>query len=253
MDPVDIGILGSTTGKDREEIDRRERVADGMVAADVSYLTVEEGPLSVEGAVEEAWAAASLLPLADRHADEFDAFVVSCFGEPGVRPLRELVGVPVVGTAAPAMHTAAQLSTRFSVLTILEETVPMTREQVRELGLDGEVASVRAVDAPVLGVDHESDALVDRMAETGRLAVEEDGAEALIPGCASLSFVQAHEGLTEELGVPFLDPVRIALATAELWARHGISHSRAAYPEAPREKLGGLLGGASTPAVGGDE
>jgi allantoin racemase len=241
-DPVEMAYLGSTTGKERSEIDRRERVANDLVTADVDYLTVDEGPLSVESGVEEAWAAAALCPLVDDHADAYDAFVVGCFGEPGVRPLRELVDAPVVGTAAPALHTAAQLSTRFSVLTILDSTVPTTREQVRELGLDGSLASVRAVDAPVLSVDHDSAALVDRMRAVGRAAVEEDGAEALVPGCASLSFVQAHGGLTEDLGVPFLDPVRVALATAELWARHGVTHSRAAYPSAPREKLDGLLG-----------
>jgi len=54
--------------------------------------------------------------------------------------------------------------------------------------------------------------------------------------------MQAHDDLTESLGVPFLDPVRIALATAQLWARHGISHSSAAYPPAPRDKLDDLLG-----------
>jgi allantoin racemase len=80
------------------------------------------------------------------------------------------------------------------------------------------------------------------MRATGKLAVEEDGAEVVVPGCASLSFMQAHDDLTESLGVPVLDPVRISLATAELWARHGITHSPVAYPPAPREKLDGLLG-----------
>jgi allantoin racemase len=242
MANVDIAYLGSTTGKDREEIERRERIANEMVEATVTYLTVDEGPLSVESGVEEAWAATRLLPLVDRHRDDFDAFVVGCFGEPGVRPLRELTETPVLATAAPTLHTAAQLGTRFSLLTILDSTEPTAREQVHEHHLTDRLASVRVVDAPVLDVDHESDALVERMVETGRAAVEEDGAEVLVPGCASLSFVQAHDRLTEELGVPFLDPVRIALATAQLWATHGITHSRAAYPAAPREKLGGLLG-----------
>ncbi|MDY6818449.1 MAG: aspartate/glutamate racemase family protein [Halobacteriales archaeon] len=242
MAATEIAILGSTTGKEQAEIDRRERIANELVTADVDYLSVDHGPLSVESAVEEAWAGAALLPLVNEHAGDYDAFVVSCFGEPGLTPLRELVEVPVVGTAAPTFHTAAQLATQFSVLTILEETVPMTREQVHALGLTRQVASIRAVDAPVLSVDHESNALVEQMREVGRRAIEEDGAEALIPGCASLSFMQVHQDLTEELGVPFLDPVRIALGTAELWADHGITHSRAAYPEAPREKLDGLFG-----------
>jgi allantoin racemase len=239
---VSIGFLGATTGKETAEIERRERVANELVDANVTYLTVDSGPLSVESTVEEAWAAAELLPLVDRHRDDYDAFVVGCFGEPGVRALRELTEKPVLSTAEPTLHTAAQLGTRFSLLTILDSTEPSARERVHEHHLSGKLASVRVVDAPVLSVDHESSSLVDRMREVGRLAVEEDGAEVLVPGCASLSFMQAHEELTESVGVPFLDPVRIALGTAEMWARHGITHSRAAYPEAPREKLDGLLG-----------
>lgn len=242
MSKVDIAFLGATTGKEPDEIERREQVANQMVDANVTYLTVDSGPLSVESDVEEAWGGVELMPLVDEHKDAFDAFVVGCFGEPGVRSLRELTDKPIVPTAAPTLHTAAQLGTRFSVLTILDSTEPKAREQVHEHHLTGKLASVRVVDAPVLSVDHESDSLVDRMRETGQLAVEEDGAEVVIPGCASLSFMQAHESLTQSLGIPFLDPVRIGLATAQMWAHHGISHSPAAYPPAPREKLDGLLG-----------
>jgi hypothetical protein len=35
----------------------------------------------------------------DRHRDDFDAFAVGCFAEPGVRPLRELTDKPVLATA----------------------------------------------------------------------------------------------------------------------------------------------------------
>ena len=241
MDSISIAFLGSTTGKEQAEIERRERVANEMVDADVTYLTVESGPLSVESGLEEAWSGAELIPLVDTYSEKFDAFVIGCFGEPGLRPLRELTEKPVLSTASPTLHTAAQAATKFSVLTILEATEPQTREQVHEHHLGAQLASVRVVDAPVLSVNHESQSLVDQMQETGRLAVEEDGAEALVPGCASLSFMQAHEDLTESLGVPFLDPVRIGLATAELWAKHGVSHSRVAYPPAPREKLDALL------------
>lgn len=241
MSEIDIAYLGATTGKDIEEVERRERIANEMIEANVTYLTVDSGPLSVESDVEEAWGGAELMPLLEQHKKDFDAFVIGCFGEPGLRPLRELTQKPVLSTAEPSLHTAAQISTQFSVLTILNSTEPKARKQVHEHHLSSQLASVRVVDAPVLSVDHESDSLVNNMRETGRLAVDEDGAEALIPGCASLSFMQAHNKLTDDLGVPFLDPVRIALATANMWAKHNISQSTSAFPPAPREKLDELF------------
>jgi len=62
MPEVNIGFLGTTTGKDSEEIERREQVANQMIDANVTYLTVESGPLSVESDVEEAWGGVELMP-----------------------------------------------------------------------------------------------------------------------------------------------------------------------------------------------
>lgn len=48
--------------------------------------------------------------------------------------------------------------------------------------------------------------------EAGRLALEKDGAEVLVLGCAGLTGLD--ESLMEELGVPVLDGVKCALMIA---------------------------------------
>jgi allantoin racemase len=111
---------------------------------------------------------------------------------------------------------------------------------------------VRSVDAPVLSIDHESSELVERMVEVGQRAVEEDGAEALFPGCMSLSFAQRHDEIQTRIGVPFLDPATIALEQANVWARHGIGQSEATYPAPEMGKLDGLFGGPETAAADDD-
>lgn len=242
---VDVCYLVPGVGLSDEEKARRQRVANDLTPADVDVTVVEAdgpGPTSIESAVEEAWCVVGSMRTAYRIQDEYDALVIGCFGDPGIRPLRELLDIPVVGPAAATLHTAAQVSDRFSWLTILDETVPMSYEQAHEHNLSERCVSVRSVDAPVESIDHESTELVDRMVETGRLAVEEDGAEALFPGCMSLSFAQQHEAVQEQLGVPFLDPASIALEQAASWARHGVVQSSKTYPAPKFEKLGDLLG-----------
>jgi allantoin racemase len=229
-------------GLDDDELERRERIANDLVADDVTVIEAGEGPLSIESTVEEEWSTVGVMRTVAAHEAEIDAFVIGCFGDPGLAAARELTDTPVVGPAAASFYTAVQLADRFSCLTILESTKPFTRRLIHDYGLGDQLASVPVVEAPVLDIDHESNAIVQDMIDAGRAAVTEDGAEALVPGCMSLSFMQVHDEIAEAVGVPFIDPVTASLETASMWARHGITHSREAYPSADRSKLDGLLG-----------
>jgi allantoin racemase len=250
---VDVCYLVPGVGLPSEEKERRERVATELTPdhADVSVLEAEApGPTSIESAVEEYWCVVGSMKTAHEVESEFDALVIGCFGDPGIRALRELLTVPVIGPAETTIHTAAMVADRFSWLTILEETAPMSREQAHEHHLADRCVSIRSVDAPVESIDHGDDDLVERMVREGQAAVEEDGAEALFPGCMSLSFAQRHDEIEERVGVPFLDPASLALEQAVTWARHDVSQSPKTYPEPKFEKLGELLGG--TPAAADD-
>lgn len=237
-----IAYLVPGVGLEDDELDRREEIANDLVADEVRVLKAGSGPLSIENSVEEEWAAVGILRLVGQYEAEFDAFVIGCFGDPGLAGARELTDIPVVGPASASFHTAAQLAERFSCLTILDSTVPMTKRIVEEYHLDDQLASLPVVDAPVLEIDHGSDDLVQDMIETGRAAVKEDGAQALVPGCMSLAFMQVHDEIASALGVPFVDPVAVSLETASVWARHGLTQSPEAYPPADRSKLSRLLG-----------
>ncbi|WP_266083243.1 aspartate/glutamate racemase family protein [Haladaptatus caseinilyticus] len=239
----DVAYLVPGTGLDADERTRRERIANELTAADVTVVQSRSaGPSSIESSVEEAWCIVGSMRRAYEIRDDFDAIVIGCFGDPGLRPLRELLDIPVIGPAEATIHTAAQVADRFSWLTILDETIPMSREQAHEYGLSEQLASVRSVDAPVESIDHESNQLVKRMVSVGQRAIEEDGAEALFPGCMSLSFAQRHHEIQERVDVPFLDPATIALEQANTWARHGISQSKQTFPQPNFEKLVDLLG-----------
>ncbi len=227
---VSIAYLVPGDGLADEELSRREGIANELVRADVSVIAADRGPKSIESEVEHEWSVEGSLELIREHEDDFDAFVIGCFGDPGVTAARELTDTPVVGPAASTFHTASQISDRFTCLTV-RDTPASKRRQIRATHLDSQLASVRVVETSVEEINTEGAGLVDQMIDASRLAVEEDGAESVIPGCMSLAFMRAHEDVQSAISIPVLDPASISLETAEMWARHDIQPSRLSYPK----------------------
>lgn len=100
-------------------------------------------------------------------AEGTSAVIVGCFSDPGLDALRELTSIPIVGPGAAALHLAAQLGTRFTILPPLEGAPGRGRERLRGLALDARLASVRAVGMPVLDVARAREAVLDRLEEVG--------------------------------------------------------------------------------------
>ena len=49
----------------------------------------------------------------------------------------------------------------------------------------------------------------------------------------SMGFLMVDEKLTEEIGVPAVNPVKVAVKTAETLIDLGLTHSKRAYPVPP--------------------
>ena len=198
------------------------------------------GPASIESMWEEYLLVPPLMELAvELEREGFDAIVPGCFGDPGIDGVRELVSIPVVGPGATAMLVAANLGHRFGVVTVLESVVRPLENLARLTGVAAKLASVRQIGVPVLELNGDRDATFARLVETSRRAIEEDRADVLVLGCGTLSFRAAE--LQEIVGVPVVNPLQVALRTAEMLVACGLSHSKRSYPVPP--KLGASLVG----------
>jgi allantoin racemase len=165
----------------------------------------------------------------------YDAVVIGCFYDPGLRETRELVKIPVVGVCEASVHVAAMLSAgKFSILVGRSKWIPKMAANIRDYGFESKVASWRVLNltVPDMRDREKTQAAILREA---RAAVEEDHAECVVLGCTGMAG-QAKKA-QEELGVPILDPVLMGLKVAELrailWRRFGISHSKIGGYEAP--------------------
>lgn len=200
----------------------------------VDVVKLKNGPASIEDSFDEYYAAPEILSrVMEAEKQGYDAVVDHCFGDPALHAARECTSIPVVGAGETSMMFASLLGHKFSILTILKETVPQVKRLARSIGVEDRLASVRFIGIPVLQLDENVPATKKAFIDTARKAIEEDDADVICPGCTGLSMWASEWG--RELGVPVLDPGGLALKTAEALAKLKLTHSPKAYPR-PRVK-----------------
>jgi allantoin racemase len=211
--------------------------------AEISVVGLDRGPASLESDYEDALAVPGILArVRAAEAEGTDAVIIDCMADPGLAPARELASIPIVGPAQAAMHLAAILAHRFSVLTVLERDIPLIDRLARLYGLKGNLASVRPVNIPVLELDRDRERLMGALVEQSARAVVEDGAHILLFDCTGMrGLAQQVEQALAERGctVPVIDPSLAALKLAEGLVDMGLAHSKRTYPLPPDKEIVG--------------
>ncbi|MBZ9935679.1 aspartate/glutamate racemase family protein [Mesorhizobium sp. BR1-1-16] len=239
--PVDVRVLSPITTRGfRRPSDLKALEYDGVV---VSYSQIDRGPASIESEYEIAMSAPGTIAKAiEAEGEGADAIVIDCMGDPGLRAVREVVSIPVLGPAETAMHLASMLGHRFSVVTVMRRLRAQFENEAAVYGLSSKLASVRHVDIPVLALEDDLPETKARLVEQAALAVEADGAEAIIFGCTGLLGCAAavKEGLLARgIDIPVIDPIPTAVSIAAALARVGLSQSKLTYPAPPVKEMPG--------------
>ena len=202
-----------------------EAVTDGVDRAldplrlaggpEIACHTLIEGPPGIESQRHADEVVAPLCALIEREDRATDAFVIACFGDPGLYAAREATAKPVFGIAESAYLYALTLGEKFGVIAILPSSVRRQRRYIRQLGLQQRYAASVAIGLGVTAL--EGRAVADRMIEVGCDLIEQWGAEVLILGCAGMA--GQRDAVEEALGVPVVEPCQAgtARAVASLW------------------------------------
>ncbi|MEW6081651.1 MAG: aspartate/glutamate racemase family protein [Bacillota bacterium] len=232
-------IIPIVTALFDEEVAREfSAVARPGTEVEVTHLT--RGPASIESSYDEALATPEILERVKSAEEQgFSGVVIDCFGDPGVRAARELVRIPVVGAGSPSMLLAAGMGHRFSVVSVLQNVVPILEDIAKLSGVEDKLASVRSVNIPVLDLGDRQGlegALLREMA----IAVEEDGAHVLVLGCTGMMGVAGslQRALEARFGhfVPVVDPVGASMAHLQGMLAMNTSHSKLTYMDPPQKK-----------------
>lgn len=209
----------------------------------VSGSQISKGPGSIESEYENAMAVpdtVGLIVAAEREG--VDAVVIDCMGDPGLRPAREAVTIPVLGPCQTAMHMAAMLGHKFTVLTVMTRLIPQFENAAVLTGLGTRMASVRSLEIPVLELEQDLVATQAALVDEAQKAVERDGAHAVIFGCTGLMGCAAalKQGLLERgIDIPVIDPIPTTVNIAAALVRSDLKHSARSYPLPPVKPMPG--------------
>ncbi len=235
-------MASASTGRLSGELARREEILRSIASPEtrIDIFGLEEDPgKSHLGTIQSAYEAAlsTTEDLECAMAAEkagYQAVIIPCGGDPGVAPLREVLSVPVIPPGSTAKHLCSLLGPRFSVLTTGKGTPYRTEIHERDGLL--KLVSIHPVGLTVPEVRARPEEAFEAMVREGRRAVEEYGAYSVTYGCMSMGFLMVDDRLTEEIGVPAVNPVKAAVKTAETLIDLGITHSKRAYPVPPSLK-----------------
>ncbi len=226
-----IRVIHAITGLTEVLLEREEKILRSYAKPDTQFeiVSIKQGAASIESYFDIYIGSLNTLRLV-KEAEEkgFHGIIITCFGNACVDPAREIVSIPVIGSGQASMLLAAGLGNRFSIIGTVRSAADRHRVEAMKLGVTSKLASVICIDARVLSLHDDLQATLKAMVDAGRKAIEEDGAQVLIPGCFGM--IGLAEKMQQELGVPVVDPAGASVKIIETLVDLRLSQSKLAFP-----------------------
>lgn len=231
-----LKIINPNTTSSMTEAIRQKAVKYARPGTQIVAVNPSIGPVSIESYYDEALASVGVLEEVRKgEAEGFDGYAIACYGDPGLYPAREIARAPVVGIGETSMLMACMLGYKFSIITILDRFIGPVEEMVNRYGLSERCASIRVINTPVLDIEKGSDTITNLMIDQGRQAINKDGAEVLLLGCAGMAGLE--ESIEEALNVPVIDGIVSAVKMLEGLVDYGKKTSKIRTFKQPEKKV----------------
>ncbi len=221
-----------------KEIFTAEKLPDTVV----DVVSLKRGPQHLEYHYYEMLIMLETLHLIKQAEKKgYDAAIIGCFYDPGLREAREITeNIVVTAPAEASMHIATTLGDKFSIIVGRQKWVPAMHENVKKYGFGDKLASFKPVN---LGVHdfHKDEKETERLLKAAaREAVDIDKAEVLILGC-TIQF-GFYKELQEYAGVPVIDavlaPFKYAEFLIEINQKFSWNHSKKyGYETPPKHEI----------------
>ncbi|MEP1934459.1 MAG: aspartate/glutamate racemase family protein [Hoeflea sp.] len=182
----------------------------------ITAVNPSAGPAAIQGPEDGRAALPGLFQLVENWLagpQRVNAIIIACFDDTGLWELKERCPIPVLGIGEAAYHMASLSAARFSVVTTLSVSVPVLKDNLRQIGLMTRCSKVRASEVPVLALEETGGEGLSKIEAEIAAALAMDNIGAIALGCAGMADL-AHD-LSTKFKIPVIDGVAAAIKLIE--------------------------------------
>jgi allantoin racemase len=177
----------------------------------IECVTLEEGPPGINSQQDGDSVIAPMLKLMRSREHDCAAFVIACYGDPGIDSMREASSKPVFGIAESGILTALTLGQRFGVIALSAKGVSRQLRKIATFGVTERLARILPLEMAAADTIDEGKTY-DRMLACGTALRDEHGANVVVMGCAGMAAYR--KPLQDALGIPVVEPTQAAVGMA---------------------------------------
>ena len=170
----------------------------------VKGITNYDGPAAIQGEGDGIVAIPGLLKEIEKNSD-CDGFIIGCFDDTGLAAARLISRKPIIGIGQSAFHMAALRHGKFCVLTTLEISIPVIKQNIKSQGFGNLCKDVIASGIPVLELENNQTNAANTLSECIKIIEVRDPKTAVVLGCAGMTNV--YRRLQARHDVYLLDPI----------------------------------------------
>ena len=170
----------------------------------VKGITNYDGPAAIQGEEDGIAAIPGLLTEIEKNS-ACDGFIIGCFDDTGLAEARLISRKPIIGIGQSAFHMAALRHGKFCVLTTLEISIPVIKQNIEAQGFSNLCKDVMASGIPVLELENNPISAAKTLSECIKSIEVRDPEIAVVLGCAGMTNV--YRRLQAQHDVYLLDPI----------------------------------------------
>ena len=154
----------------------------------VRGITNYNGPAAIQGEQDGIAAIPGLLAEIEKNSD-CDGFIIGCFDDTGLAEARLTSRKPIIGIGQSAFHLAALRYGKFCVLTTLQISIPVIKQNIEAQGFGNLCKGVIASGIPVLELENNPISAADTLSECIKNIEAREPEIAVVLGCAGMTKV----------------------------------------------------------------
>jgi allantoin racemase len=216
--------------------------------SEIVTATADFGAAIVGTRSEHAIAEHAAVVLAARHAPGCDAVVIAVSYDTGLKAMREMLSIPVVGMTEAALLTACMLGGPIGLVGFGKRVWPIYRELIDGYGLSSRIAGSRVLENTAAYKPGDYAALDAELVKTSGDLIERHGAESIVLLGAVMAGVARR--IEDRVPVPVLDGMRCAVPQVEALVRVGARKPATGSYAPPGERATSALDSALAAMLG---